>query len=453
MKKILKAGLTDQTIDVFIQDSTSTTGAGKTGLAYNTASLTCYYRKGATGSATQLTLATQTVGGAHSDGGFVEIDATNMPGMYRLDLSDTIVATAGTVSIMLKGATGMAPLPIELQIIAADLDDAAALGLSRVDATISSRASQASVDTVDTNVDAILVDTGTDLPATLTTIAGYLDTEVAAIKAKTDQLAFTGGRVDAVLSVTFPTNFASLAITAGGAVTVGTNNDKTGYSLANGAITAAVIATDAIDGDAIAASAVAEITSGLSTLDAAGVRAAVGLASANLDTQLGTIDTVVDAILVDTGTDLPATLTTIAGYLDTEIAAIKAKTDLLPASFPTNFSAMLIDAGGNVAADLQEINGDATSADNLAKTTRAIARGTAAGGASTTSIPTSAFTPAGAAVDQFKGRIVTFDADTATVALRGQSTDITASSNAATPTLTVTALTTAPAAGDTFSIT
>ena len=35
-------------------------------------------------------------------------------------------------------------------------------------------------------------------------------------------------------------------------------------------------------------------------LDAAGVRSAVGLASANLDTQLSTIDTVVDSILVDT---------------------------------------------------------------------------------------------------------------------------------------------------------
>lgn len=38
-------------------------------------------------------------------------------------------------------------------------------------------------------------------------------------------------------------------------------------------------------------------------LDAAGIRTALGLASANLDTQLGDIDTVVDAILADTGTD------------------------------------------------------------------------------------------------------------------------------------------------------
>ena len=41
----------------------------------------------------------------------------------------------------------------------------------------------------------------------------------------------------------------------------------------------------------------------LNDLDAAGVRAAVGLATANLDTQLATIDTVVDAIVADTGTD------------------------------------------------------------------------------------------------------------------------------------------------------
>ncbi|HEX2669627.1 MAG TPA: hypothetical protein VHM25_02085 [Polyangiaceae bacterium] len=45
-------------------------------------------------------------------------------------------------------------------------------------------------------------------------------------------------------------------------------------------------------------------------LDAAGTRTAVGLASANLDAQLSTI----------------------AGYIDTEVAAIKAKTDNLPAS-------------------------------------------------------------------------------------------------------------------------
>lgn len=44
-------------------------------------------------------------------------------------------------------------------------------------------------------------------------------------------------------------------------------------------------------------------------LDAAGTRSAVGLGSANLDTQLGAIDTVVDAILVDTDATIPAQIT------------------------------------------------------------------------------------------------------------------------------------------------
>lgn len=108
---------------------------------------------------------------------------------------------------------------------------------------------------------------------------------------------------------------------------------------------------------------------------------------------------------------------------------------------------------GDIKADLQSLNGDTTSAANLAKTTRAIGRGTVTTGASTTSVPTSAFSPSGAAADQFKGRVITFDADTTTTALRGVSTDITASSNAASPTFTVTALPATPAIGDTFSVT
>lgn len=118
---------------------------------------------------------------------------------------------------------------------------------------------------------------------------------------------------------------------------------------------------------------------------------------------------------------------------------------------PANYAAFVIDASGRI--DLGAINGDATSAANVAKTTRAIGRGTASSGATTTSIPTSACSPAGASTDQFKGRIVTFDSDTPTTGLRGQATDITASTNAATPTLTVSALSTVPASGDVFSIT
>jgi len=54
---------------------------------------------------------------------------------------------------------------------------------------------------------------------------------------------------------------------------------------------AMTLADDAITSAKVASSAVAEIQSGLSTLDAAGVRTAVGLASANLDTQLASLET------------------------------------------------------------------------------------------------------------------------------------------------------------------
>jgi hypothetical protein len=58
-----------------------------------------------------------------------------------------------------------------------------------------------------------------------------------------------------------------------------------------GVITAGDFAADSITASALAADAVAEIQSGLSTLNAAGVRTAVGLASANLDTQLASLET------------------------------------------------------------------------------------------------------------------------------------------------------------------
>lgn len=129
-KRTILAGVADQTIDIFVMDATSTVGAGLSGLVFNAAGLKCYYRKGATGSATQLTLATQTVGGAHSDGGFVEIDATNMKGIYRLDLSDTIVAAIPWATLYLFGATNMVPVVVELEIVSYNPFDGVRLGLT-----------------------------------------------------------------------------------------------------------------------------------------------------------------------------------------------------------------------------------------------------------------------------------------------------------------------------------
>lgn len=131
----VKPGTTSLIQLVFIRDSSVTTGAGKTGLAYNTSSLTAYYaRPGAT--ATAITLVTQTVTGAYSSGGFVEVDATNWPGLYRLDVPDAAIATGvRSVAILLKGAANMEPCPLEIDltsdanIVAINANATAALNL------------------------------------------------------------------------------------------------------------------------------------------------------------------------------------------------------------------------------------------------------------------------------------------------------------------------------------
>mgnify|MGYP003335494201 CR=1 FL=1 len=147
-KREIVVGSTSQTIDVFILDSTSATGAGLSGLVFNSSGLKAYYRKGATGSATAITLATQTVGGAYSSGGFVEIDATNMKGVYRLDLPNAAVDTAGMVTVYLYGGTNMAPVVAEIETVNFDKFDSSRMGLKTMGVgTVTSGATTTSVPT------------------------------------------------------------------------------------------------------------------------------------------------------------------------------------------------------------------------------------------------------------------------------------------------------------------
>lgn len=123
-----------------------------------------------------------------------------------------------------------------------------------------------------------------------------------------------------------------------------------------------------------------------------------------------------------------------------DVAAVKTKTDSLTFT-----------VAGQVDANALAISGSTDAADNLERSTLAIAVGTVGSSSTTTSIVTSSITPSASVTDQFKGRIVTFDKNTTTAALKGQATDITGSSSGGV--LTVTALTTQPVSGDTFTIT
>ena len=97
------AGDTDATIYVRLRDST--TGLEKTGLTYASSGVVFSYTLPRAARAA-ITPATQTVTGAHTDGGFVEIDATNQKGLYRLDLPDAAIAS-GSYTIIGVQFTGV----------------------------------------------------------------------------------------------------------------------------------------------------------------------------------------------------------------------------------------------------------------------------------------------------------------------------------------------------------
>ena len=169
--------------------------------------------------------------------------------VVKIELSSTEM-NADNVTILLSDAAGgqWCDLMINLQTAARQFDDLA---------------SQASVDAVDDYVD-------TEMAAVLAAV----DTEVAAIKAKTDLIPASPAAVGSAMT----------------------------------------LATDAVNAAALAASAVAEIQSGLAS-------------QASVDAVDDYIDTEMAAVLA---------------AVDTEIAAIKAKTDLIPASPAAVGSAMTL---------------------------------------------------------------------------------------------------------------
>jgi hypothetical protein len=137
-----------------------------------------------------------------------------------------------------------------------------------------------------------------DLDDQLQAIDNFIDTEVTAIKAKTDQLTFTiANQVD------------SNVLTGGG-----------------------------------------------SGLDAAGTRAALGLASANLDTQLGDLPTNAElATALGTADDAVLAQVALVKTETDKIASVKAKTDSL--TFTT---------AGQVDANVQSVNDTELTGDGSA---------------------------------------------------------------------------------------
>ncbi len=128
-KRQIVQGATSEILEVFIQDSTSTTGAGLTGLTNASAGLTCYYHINTAASAVAVSLASMTVG-TFTSSGFKEVDSANMPGIYQLCLPNAAYASGKSVSAFLKGATNMVPLALEIEITQTNNQDAVRGGMT-----------------------------------------------------------------------------------------------------------------------------------------------------------------------------------------------------------------------------------------------------------------------------------------------------------------------------------
>ena len=123
-------GTTSKLLRLFIQDSTSTSGAGLTGLTNASAGLTAYYIREGAASATSISIVSATVG-TFTSGGFKEVDATNMPGIYEIGIPNAAIAAgANSVVVLYKGATNMVPVTKEIPLTAVDLYDSVRAGLT-----------------------------------------------------------------------------------------------------------------------------------------------------------------------------------------------------------------------------------------------------------------------------------------------------------------------------------
>lgn len=254
-------------------------------------------------------------------------------------------------------------------------------------------------------------------------------------------IALVGSNMGTVSSVTGAVG----SVTAG--VTVTTNNDKTGYGLSAAAVQAvwdaltSALTTVGSIGKLIVDNLNAAITSRMASYtQPTGFLAATFPSTVASTTNITAATGVVLSGVTHTGAVIP-TVTAVTGLT---AATVHSDLDDIQARLP----AALV--GGRMDSTVSAIGNDTTALTAFKRAVLGNVIATVGAASTTTSIVTSSMTPAAAVSNQFVGRIVIFDKDTTTANLRGQATDITSST--ALGVLTVTALTTAPVSGDTFTV-
>lgn len=308
MKRKLSAGSTSVELPIFVQDTRSTTGEGLA-IVHNTAGLTAEYRRYGQSSWIPIpvvpgTLGTFVSGGLIADGALLGAYSFCPPNL-------AFAAGAPSVQIRLHGATNMLPVLIDIELDAVNYQDASAFGLSKF----------ADLETDTQDIQSRIPDTLVN--GNIKAIAQQVNTNAVNANALADDAV---AELIAAITATYPTNFNLLAVANDGSITVGANNDKTGYGLSGtsqNAIVGAIeveILNDATGGAVIAAiaNAVAAYFDN-ATADVAPTIIAAAVRN-NLTTELGHIVTLV-------GRNNPLDATQTQSALASQFSAIPVAVD------------------------------------------------------------------------------------------------------------------------------
>jgi hypothetical protein len=131
MKQEVLIGQQDYTVLILVRDST--TGAPKTALTFESAGIDICYTRVETDNDVVVTdgaPVTTTLTGAHVDWGFVLVDDTRCPGLYKLDIADGVFASGAWSAVVSFICTGCDPVHIEFVLVAFDPRDGVRLGLT-----------------------------------------------------------------------------------------------------------------------------------------------------------------------------------------------------------------------------------------------------------------------------------------------------------------------------------
>ncbi len=198
----IKTGSSDKSVDLYIIDSTD--GTPETGVTYDESGIDLKYRRegAVVQSITEQTLASLST--AHADGGFLEIGN----GSYRFDVPDAAWASGATKVTIFGTITGMVVLPVEVQLVAHDLNDNIRLGLTALPPAAANAAGGLVISSAGgLDIDTKLANTNEVTAARMATLtdwidAGRLDTILDGIKSVTDSLPDSGALTTLITHLT-----------------------------------------------------------------------------------------------------------------------------------------------------------------------------------------------------------------------------------------------------------